>query len=192
MPSERVSRSPLLMAPTDSALLIVDAQARLLAVQPDSERIVWNAGRLADAAKAFGVRVDATEQVPEKLGPTAPELAEKLPAAIAKGDFSAGACQALLDGWDTAGVRSVVLAGIETHVCIAQTALDLLSAGFEPRVVVDAVGSRFAIDHEVALRRLEANAVTLTTTEAVLFEWCETAEHPAFREISKLVKDEGP
>ncbi|MEQ8848438.1 isochorismatase family protein [Botrimarina sp.] len=192
MPSSRVSRSPLLMSPDESALLVVDLQERLLAAQGDAERIVWNARRLAQAAAALGVRRAATEQAPEKLGPTVAPLAELLPPRLPKADFSAGACVDLLEEWSREGVRSVVLAGIETHVCIAQTALDLLSAGFEPHVAVDAVGSRFAVDHQTALRRLEGSAVTLTTTEATLFEWCESSANPAFREISKLAKEGGP
>ena len=192
MPAERLPRSPLLMNRGDSALLVVDVQQRLLAAQPDAGRVVWNTRRLLDGAKALGVPAQATEQVPEKLGPTVEALAERLPSPHAKRAFSSAACQELLDAWRDADVRHVALAGIETHVCIAQTALDLLAEGFEPCVVVDAVGSRFAIDHETALRRLDASGVTLTTTEAVLFEWCETAADPAFRAISALAKETPP
>lgn len=192
MPSQRLARSPDLMCRDDSALLVIDAQERLLAAQPDAGRIVWNAGRLIDGAKALGLAIAATEQVPDKLGPTAAPLADRLPPPIAKSDFSAAACEALVAAWREAGVRHVVLAGIETHVCVAQTAIDLVAEGFGPKVVVDAVGSRYEIDHATALRRLEAGAVTLTTTEAVLFEWCETAKDPAFRTISALAKDGGP
>lgn len=192
MPSERLTRSPELMCRDDSALLVIDVQQRLLGAQPDARRIVWNTRRLIDGAKALGVRVAVTEQVPEKLGPTAAELAERLPSPIAKQAFSAGECESLLGEWHEAGVRHVLLAGIETHVCVAQTALDLLAAGFQPRVAVDAVGSRFAIDHETALRRLDSSAVGLTTTEAALFELCETATDEAFRTISALAKETCP
>lgn len=191
MPSERLTRSPLLMDRDNSALLVVDVQERLLTAQPRSDLVVWNARRLVDGAKALGVTLAATEQVPEKLGPTVSTLAERLPKPLAKQAFSAAACEGLVEAWYEAGVRHVVLTGIETHVCVAQTALDLLSAGFEPKVAVDAVGSRFAVDHETALRRLDASGVTLTTTEAVLFEWCETAGDPAFRTISALAKETG-
>lgn len=192
MPSDRLTRSPDLMCRDDSALLVIDLQQRLLTAQPNAARIVWNTRRLIDGAKALGVRTAVTEQVPEKLGPTAAELAERLPPPIAKQAFSAGVCEELLGEWHGAGVRHVVLAGIETHVCVAQTALDLLSAGFQPRIAVDAVGSRFAIDHETAVRRLDASGVSLTTAEAALFELCETAEDPAFRDISALAKETLP
>ncbi|TWT96109.1 putative isochorismatase [Botrimarina colliarenosi] len=189
MPSETTSRSPLLMNRNETALLVVDLQERLLPVQPDAPRVVWNARRLIDGAKALGVTVAVTEQVPDKLGPTTALLAERLPPPHTKTAFSSAACQDLISAWHDAGVRHVVLTGIETHVCVAQTALDLLAAGFEPKVAIDAVGSRHSIDHETALRRLDASGVTLTTTEAVLFEWCETSADPAFRAISALAKE---
>lgn len=189
MPSERTSRSPLLMSRDETALLVIDVQERLLTAQPNGPTIVWNTRRLLEGANALGVATAVTEQVPAKLGPTVAELAERLPEPITKQDFSAGACNELITELRDAGVRHVVLAGIETHVCVAQTALDLLSAGFEPVLAVDAVGSRFKIDHATALRRLEASAITLTTTEAVLFEWCETAADPAFKAISSLAKE---
>ena len=84
-------------------------------------------------------------------------------------------------------VESVLLCGLETHVCIQQTALDLLARALTVFIAVDAVGSRHAIDHEIALRRLESSGAILTTTEAVLFEWCRSAEHPQFQAVRKLV-----
>ena len=189
---ERLSRSPLLMNRAESALLVVDIQERLLPVQPEGPRVVWNARRLIDGATALDVRIAVTEHVPAKMGPTAPLLAERLPTPHTKAAFSGVACEELVRGWQDAGVRHVVLVGFETHVCIAQTALDLLSAGFEPKVVVDAVGSRFTIDHKTALKRLDASGVTLATTEAVLCEWCETSADPAFRTVSALTKEKQP
>jgi nicotinamidase-related amidase len=82
--------------------------------------------------------------------------------------------------------------GIETHVCILQTGLDLAAAGFEPYVAVDAVGARHAVDHETALRRMEAAGVILTTTEMAMFEWCRTAGTPEFKTISGLAKENPP
>lgn len=188
----RPTRSPDLMNPDETALCVVDLQERLLTAQPYAERIVWNARRLLDGAAALGVQTRATEQVPEKLGPTVATLAERLGPAVPKQEFSSAACRELVDAWREARVRHVVLAGIETHVCVAQTALDLVAEGFEPKVVVDAVGSRYTIDHKTALRRLEASPVVLTTTEAVLFEWCTSAENDAFRAISALAKEAPP
>lgn len=189
---QRLTRSPRLMHRDETALLVVDLQERLVAVQPDRVRIVWNTRRLLDAAADLGVVAHATEQVPDKLGSTVEPLLERLAAPVAKEAFSAAACGELLDVWRDKNVRHVVIAGIETHVCVAQTAMDLVAEGFEPHVVVDAVGSRYPHDHEIALRRLDASGVNLTTTEAVMFEWCETAADGAFRAISSLAKETPP
>ena len=178
------------MRPDNTGLALVDVQERLLAVIPDSERIVWNCRRLLDAAKVLGVRAVATEQYPEKLGPTAAPLLQRLqeppPAKLA---FSCGECGERFLNWRDAGIDRVVLAGIETHVCVQQTAFDLLAVGFAVYVAVDAVGTRHTIDHTVALRRLEASGALLTTTEAALFEWCERAGTPEFKQISALAKE---
>jgi isochorismate hydrolase len=86
----------------------------------------------------------------------------------------------------------VLLCGIETHVCVGQTALDLLAAGFRVYIAVDAVAARSTLDHETALRRMESSGAVLTTTEAALFEWCIRAGTPEFRQISALAKELPP
>lgn len=192
-PTELVPRSPELMRPVDTALLVVDVQQRLMAVQPDGSRIAWNARRLLDAARILGVRVYATEQNPEKLGPTITELAERVTEPIpSKLSFSCGACGALLADWQQRGIHRVLVCGVETHVCVQQSVLDLLAMGYQVLVAADAVGSRYAIDHETALRRMEASGALLTTTEAALFEWCGVAGTDAFKQISALAKESQP
>lgn len=178
------------MRPTDTSLLVIDAQERLLAVQPDTARIVWNIRRLLDGAKIFGVRAACTEQYPEKLGPTAPELAERLTdQPVSKLTFSCGSCGEIFDTWRAAGIHHVLVCGIETHVCVQQTVLDLLAAGYQVFVAADAVGARHEVDHKFALRRMEASGALLTTTEAALFEWCHQAGTANFKEVSKLAKE---
>ena len=86
----------------------------------------------------------------------------------------------------------LLLCGIETHVCVQQTALDLIAADFDVFVCVDAVGSRYSIDHETAIRRMESCGVTITTTEAAMFEWCESSAAPQFKAISNLAKQKLP
>lgn len=183
--------SPELMRPADTGLLVVDMQSRVLAVQPRRATILWNIRRLLDGAKVLGVPARATEQSPEKLGTTAAELAERLDhQPSAKQAFSCGSCAEIFSSWRERGVHRVLVVGLETHVCVQQTVLDLLADGFRVLVAADAVGSRFAIDHEVALRRMEASGALLTTTESALFEWCLEAGTPEFRKISALVKEE--
>lgn len=185
-------RSLDLMGRQTTALLMIDLQQRLLAAQPEADRIVWNATRLVEAAAALGVSVATTVQAADKLGPIVAPLVERLPPPIEKLSFSACCDESLLDRWRDAGVRQVLLAGIETHVCVAQTALDLMAQGFHTLVSIDAVGSRYAIDHDTALRRMESSGVVLTTTEAAMFEWCESADDEAFRTVSSLAKQTAP
>jgi nicotinamidase-related amidase len=185
-------RSPELMNREDSALLVVDAQETLLGLIAGRNRIVWNIRRLLDAAAALGVPVAGTEQYPDKLSPTVPELKERLGPAPDKLAFSACVCGEIFERWRADCRFRVLVCGIETHVCIMQTALDLVAAGFEPYVAVDAVGARYAIDHDTALRRMESAGVVLTTTEAAMFEWCRTAEAPEFKTISALAKEKPP
>lgn len=174
------------LSATTSLLCVVDIQERLLPAIPTGPQVVAMAGRLADAATLLGVRSVLTEQYPKGLGTTPPDLAAKLPPALTKMAFSC--C-----GSDTftatiaADIESVLLCGLETHVCIQQTALDLLARGLTVFITVDAVGSRHSLDHEIALRRLESSGALLTTTEAALFEWCRSAEHPQFQAVRKLV-----
>ena len=185
-------RSPDLMSAEDSALLVVDAQVKLLEIIPQRARIVWNIRRLLDAANALRVPVAATEQYPDRLSPTVPELRERIGSAPNKMCFSACVCGEIFEAWRADSRSRVLLCGIESHVCILQTALDLAAAGFEPYVAVDAVGSRYAIDYEIALRRMESSGVILTTTETAMFEWCRTADRPEFKKISALAKESPP
>ena len=174
------------LTPERSLLCVIDVQEKLLAAMADADRVVARCLRLAEAARLLGVRSVLTEQYPQGLGPTSASLAESLPAAAQKMSFSCSGCGAF-DAAMAAGMPAVILAGLETHVCVAQTALDLLAAGRNVFVVVDAVASRHAIDHDTALRRLESAGVVLVTSEAVLFEWCRTAEHPQFQAVRRLV-----
>lgn len=172
--------------PATSVLAVIDVQERLLAVMPEADRVVARCARLAEAARILGVPAVLTEQYPKGLGPTPSALAALLPPATTKMSFSCCGCSGF-DAALPAELSTVVIAGLETHVCVAQTALDLLARGLGVCVVVDAVASRHALDHEIALRRLEGAGAVLTTSEAVLFEWCRSAEHPQFQAIRRLV-----
>jgi isochorismate hydrolase len=132
-----------------------------------------------------------TEQYPEKLGETvALGVATCIP--VSKRMFSCRECCEPLADFRDRGVQQVVLCGIETHVCVLQTALDLVSDGWQVFIAVDATGSRSRLDHETALQRLATESVVLTTVESILFEWCETSSALEFRSISSLVKGKGP
>ena len=185
-------RSPELMSRGDTALLVIDVQERLIPAIADAGRVVWNVRRLIDAAKIFGLPVAGTEQYPKGLGATTAELAERLGPLPSKLTFSAGGCPGVFEHLRSLGLHKILVCGIEAHVCVAQTAFDLLADGWRVYVAVDAVGSRFEIDYRTALARMDSAGATLTTVEAAMFEWCEAAGTPEFKEISRLAREQGP
>ena len=180
------------MTRDDAALLVVDVQEKLLPAIQDGQRVVWNIRRLIDGARALGVAVGATEQYPRGLGPTVSPLTERLRDIPEKLSFSCIVCDDVFADWQRQGRYKILVVGIETHVCVQQTVLDLLASGFQVYVALDAVGSRFPLDREVACRRMDSAGATLTTTEAALFEWCEVAGTPEFKIISALVRESPP
>jgi len=189
----RVTRSPELMSAGDTALLVVDVQERLVPHIAGHRRVVWNVGRLIDAAKLLGLPVLATEQYPAGLGATVPELASRLGEGVAaKLSFSCAGCPGLFEPLADRGVSRILVCGVEAHVCVQQTVLDLLSAGWRVYVAVDAIGSRFEIDYRTALARMDACGAALTTVEAALFEWCQVAGTSEFKQISRLVRQSAP
>lgn len=169
-----------LLAAADSTLLVVDLQERLMPAIADGDAVVDRTGRLVQAATRLGVGVAATEQNPAGLGPTVGAIAALLPTpATAKTSFAAG-----IDPEP----GTVVVAGCEAHVCVQQTVLALRAAGRAVAVVADAVGSRHEADRERALARMRDHGVDVVTTEMVVFEWLGSSDHPAFREVQKLIK----
>ncbi len=172
--------------PETSLLLLIDFQIRLAQAMEDAQAAITNARRLAEGARLLGVEILATEQNPEKLGQTVPELAEFASAPVVKMCFNA--VSALHFPKEKLKNRAIAVAGFETHVCVPQTAMALLGEGCLVMVVADAVGSRRADNKKAALRRLERCGAMIVTTEMVLFEWLGSADHPRFRDISRLVR----
>lgn len=172
---------------SNSALCVIDVQERLLPAMAEGERVVARCRRLVEAAGLLAVPTLLTEQYPQGLGPTVASLAGILPKPVTKMSFSCWGTPAFRQAIPD-GVSSIVLCGLETHVCVAQTAIDLLAGRMAVFIAVDAMTSRHPIDHETALRRLEAAGAMVTTSEAVLFEWCGSAEHPQFQAVRKLVR----
>src|SRR5262249_5656377 len=150
-----VMSHPMQMSAGDTGLLVIDVQEKLVVKIPAADALVQNIGLLMDAAKEVGVPVIATEQYPKGLGPTVPDLAARAPQRPDKVAFSCCAIPSVIETFQSQARPKVVLAGIETHVCVQQTALDLLARGFQVYVAADAVGSRYPVDHEYALRRME-------------------------------------
>jgi nicotinamidase-related amidase len=181
-------RSPELLSRDDCRLLIVDVQEKLIPHIAGAAGMIGCCRRLIEAARLFGLPVAATEQYPHGLGHTVPELRELLDPPPEKLRFSS----AEVIGWPPAAEQDdnrdkVIVAGIEAHVCVQQTVLDLMSLGYRVYVPADSVASRNRFDWEFALRRMADSGAVITTTEAILFEICEVAGTPEFKEVRRLV-----
>lgn len=184
-------RSRELVNRDTSQLLVIDVQEKLVPAIPVRESLVDNCCKLIQAAKLFGVPVSATEQYAKGLGPTLPQLRTLLDGVtpLDKARFSAAECL----NWPTASNQpddrfQVVIAGLEAHVCVLQTALDLLAIGYQVFIAADAVASRTKLNWNLALRRLSASGAIITTAESVMFEWCQAASSPEFKQLSQVIK----
>lgn len=173
-----------------SCAVVIDEQARLLPAMTGADVLVANTQRLLQAAQRLNVPVLASEQYPRGLGPTVPTVAPLLPSGsiVEKTQFSCVRNPAFANRLRQLGRSQVVLAGIESHVCVLQTALDLLQQHYAVFVAADATASRTRDSHERALARMARAGAEIVTTEMVVFEWLEDAGNPAFRELSLLVK----
>lgn len=196
-----------------SALVLVDFQTRLMPTIHDARRLVNEAGFLADVAHRLGLLVIATEQNPRSLGHSVPEIRERCDAIVAKVHFD-GCIDGLIDALrrhstpplgsfehvaggavhpaaaDAGDVtaRDVVIAGCEAHVCLLQTSLGLIEAGFRVFVVPEACGSRRPSDHRMAMQRLERAGAVLASAEMIAFEWLGASDDSAFRDVLDLIK----
>ncbi len=181
---------PLLRS-ADSVLAIIDIQEKFRPTIAGIDALIRRTEILARAAIRLGVPVLATEQYPKALGATVPEIKRWLPdsqAYLPKMCFSSAACDPFREGLAATGRKQVVLAGIETHVCVLQTALELAAAGYSVFVVEDAVSSRSTADRQVALERMSRHGVERITTEMAVFEWLRQAGTPDFKELQALIK----
>lgn len=203
----------MLLDLTECQLVLVDYQEKLMPAMAGSEAVLANAARLAQAADMLGVPLWGTEQNPGKLGGNAPALRALCRQTLPKMAFS-GVHEGLLDVLrppakppagnarslprhlqksrsDRAAEEarsSIVLAGCEAHICLLQTALELLEEEFDVWVVTDACSSRALSNRDAAFDRLASAGVELVSTEMVLFEWLRTAEHPLFKQVQALIK----
>lgn len=171
-------------------LVVVDVQGKLAQLMYDNQTLFKNIEILIKAAKALSIPVIWCQQVPDALGPTIPQIAELLSGdqPINKSSFSCCGDEQFIDRLNTLNRSNIILCGIETHVCIYQTALDLLAKGRYVTVVADAVSSRTQENKQLALNRMKLKGVDISSVEMTLFELLGTAKHPQFRDIAKLVK----
>lgn len=173
----------------DTALLVVDLQEKLLPKIINADDVARNATFMVKAAKTLGVPVLATEQYPKGLGATVEPLRSLIEKVWEKQSFSAVREGGVLDFLKSDARIKVVLVGIEAHICVMQTVLDLLNQGFHVFICVDAVSSRYAIDVKIALKRMQQAGAVLVTSETCVYELLETAANPVFKEISVMVQE---
>ncbi len=175
---------------SDSVLVVIDMQEKLLPLVKDWETVLRNVEKLVKVAKILGMEVLATEQYPKGLGRTVPELVELLPVLIEKTTFSCFLNSDFVRRIRDLAPQTLILTGIETHVCVIQTALDAFDYVREVVVPADATGSRNELDKEIALQRMRAKGVDVVTTEMLIFDLVRDASRPEFREILKIIKGE--
>ena len=182
----------MLLNADTSQLLIIDVQARLLPAMAIPERVADQCNILLAAARVLAIPVTVSEQYPKGLGPTdkslnmtnAEQVMEKTAFSCVRDDAIA---QRLADLRED-GRHQVVIGGIESHVCVLQTALDLSDAGFDVNVVADAVSSRAEASVKLALARMRDEGISIVNTEMAVFEWLKRAGTPEFKTLSKLIK----
>jgi nicotinamidase-related amidase len=172
--------------PHNSMLIVIDMQARLAPAIDGAASVIANVGRLADAAALLSAPVLFTEQNPSGLGATVAQLSPDPSVVIHKMTFDA--CRAPEFMLRVPADRTAIVAGLEAHVCVLQTALGLTERGRRVFVVSDAIGSRRAASKETAIARMARRGVEIVTTEMVIFEWLGTAEHPLFKQAAALIK----
>jgi nicotinamidase-related amidase len=175
---------------TDSLLLVIDIQGNLANLVCDREHTFDNVRRLISGAQVLGLPVLVTEQRPDKLGPTIPAIADLLPNVprLPKVSFSCWGEPTFVEALARHGRRQVLVTGIETHICVYQTARDLLANHYEVSVAADAVSSRTAENRALGLDRIKSLGGQLVSTEMALFELLGTSADPRFKQISALVK----
>ncbi len=194
MQSLSLTNRPHLLARDRSVLVVIDLQERLAPAIDGVEAVLANAKRLMLAAERLGVPILVTEQYPAGLGHTVADLQDALKPArlLEKTTFGAlgeptveETCQELAQ----AGRDEFIILGTETHVCVLQTAMQILSRGWRLAMIEDACGSRRAADKSAGLERLQSAGAARVTTEMVLFEWLECAATPEFRDLLPLIRD---
>ena len=174
-----------------TTLIVVDVQEAFRKAIPDFERIAKATATLIDGAEVIGIPIVITEQYPKGLGETVPEVAEHLPEGVRpleKLVFAASEAE----GFDLEGRDQALVCGIETHVCVNQTALDLLASGVDVQVAEDAVSSRTDENKQVGLQKMEGAGAVLTSVETALFELLGRAGTDEFKRVQRLILEYAP
>ena len=180
----------MLIKPDQSCLIVIDVQDRLVPAMQAPARVIRNTRTLMTAASRLGIPMLLTEQYPKGLGHIVPELQDlaKDGTVIEKMHFSCMNEPAFADAFKALGRRQAVIVGMEAHICVMQTGVDLMEQGYEIFVVTDATASRTLESEKACLDRLSADGAGIVTTEMVVFEWLGRAGTPEFKELLKTIK----
>jgi len=173
----------------DAALVIIDVQEKLLNVMHESEKLVANVSTLARAAGILDVPTIWCQQYPKALGKTPKAITKHLSSdSIDKMSFSCALSEEFTTKLSSLGVSDIILCGIETHVCVYQTARDLSRKGYNVEIVSDAVSSRTLENKQIAIERMRSEDITISSLEMTLFDLLGSADNPRFKEVAKLIK----
>lgn len=185
-----IKRFSNLLKSEKTVLLIIDIQERILPVINNYQMVVDNTIKLINGFKVLNLPIYFTEQYPKGLGPTVSSITEALGELkpFDKMSFSCSGAEELFNDFKKKNLSQVVVCGIESHVCVQQTILDLIENNFQVSLAADAVSSRKEIDYKISLERMRTHGAEITTTEAILFELLNVCGTDQFRAISKIVK----
>ena len=173
----------------EACLVVIDIQGKLATIVDESETVIQNVAKLVQAMQALEVPVLWLEQNPNRLGVTTQEIAQHMQGQpIPKMAFSACQEAEFIEAVKASGRTQFIITGIETHICVYQTAVQLKEQGFEVEVVVDGVSSRTKKNNEVGLEKMQALGILPTSTEMILYELLQRGDHEQFKTILKLVK----
>lgn len=180
-----------MLNPNNAALVVIDVQGRLAQLMHNKESFFANVERMIKGAQVLDLPILWSEQAPEKLGETIPQLRELLLESsqpVAKVSFSCCGNHSFMNQLKSLKRDQLLITGLETHICVYQTTRDLLDLGYKVQVVADAVSSRTLENKQLGLERMKEAGASLTSTEMSLFELLRVAEGPKFKTISQLVK----
>jgi nicotinamidase-related amidase len=179
-----------MLATEKTVFILVDVQGKLAQLMHEKESLFDNLKKVIKGLTILGVPIVWAEQIPKNLGPTLPEIARLMPdfEPVAKTSFSCCGNHTILQKLKQMNRNQILLAGIETHICVYQTALDLINLSCEVQVIADAVSSRTRENKKVGLDRIERAGGLITSTEMVLFELLGSADAPNFKDVIKVVK----
>ena len=173
----------------EACLVVIDIQGKLASLVDQSEAMISNVAKLVQGIQALDIPIIWLEQNPTRLGSTNPEIAQHMKGQrIAKMAFNALLEKDVQDAVKATGRSKFILTGIETHICVYQTACALKEQGYEVEVVVDAVSSRYKENKEIGLAKMQALGILPTNTEMILYELLKTSDHEQYKTILKLVK----